>query len=257
MHAHLDRAPAVPSPARTAAPAAETTGRRAARLVAPLALFDGVPPEDVDVAFADAVVVPMPAGTVVFEAGQPAYMLYVVVDGRVRLTVGQGASGRHLATMTRGDTMGLAALQPDDQYPVTAVALDDALLVGLPAASVQHTLRVQPAVAARLIGDVGAKLARFVRELGGQCHRTARARVARMLLDLHRDAPDGAGDLGYDEPKRTIASRLSMTPETLSRELHALAELGLIESRRTRFRVLDAAGLARVADDAAAAPAQA
>ena len=40
-----------------------------------------------------------------------------------------------------------------------------------------------------------------------------------------------------------------MTPETLSRELHALAELGTIESRRTRFRVLDAAALANAAED--------
>ena len=108
-----------------------------------------------------------------------------------------------------------------------------------------------PAIGARLVGDMGAKLARFVRDIGGFTQRTARARVARLLYDLHRDAADGA-EIAFGEPKRMIASRLAMTPETLSRELHALAAAGLIDSRRTRFRVLDEAGLARAAEDAVA-----
>ena len=251
MHLNLDRARPASASARAAPVAGEPPGRRAARLLRHLPLFDGVLDEDAPAPFDDAVVVSSPAGTALFEAGEAAAMLYVVVYGQVRLMLGHGPSARVLAVMGRGDTIGLAALLRGDLYPVSAAVAEDALLVGLPAATVQRLMASHPTIAARLVGDMGAKLARFVRDIGGFTQRTARARVARMLLDLHRAAPDDSGELGYDEPKRAIASRLAMTPETLSRELHALAAQGLIDSRRTRFRVLDAAGLARVAEDAA------
>jgi CRP-like cAMP-binding protein len=232
-------------------PPGEPDVRLAARLLCRLPLFDGVLDEQTVAPIAGAVVLSVPAGTVLFEAGRPAETLYVVVEGRVRLTLGRWPGARILAVMGRGDTIGLAALLRGDLYPVTAVVADDAQLVGLPAATIQRLLAEHPAIAARLIGDMGAKLARFVRDIGGFTQRTARARVARLLCDLHRDLPTDP-DIGFGEPKRLIASRLAMTPETLSRELHALAAAGLIESRRTRFRVLDAEGLARAAEDALA-----
>ena len=254
MHLSLDRA-GIPG----AAPplAAEAAGDRrqahAVRLLRQLPLFDGVLPAAAESAFADATVLTRDAGTVLFEAGTPAETLYVVAVGRVRLTFGAGpdtGGSRLLGVLGRGDTVGLAALLRGDLYPVTAVVVDDALLVALPAACVQRLMTDHPVIAARLVGDMGAKLARFVRDIGGFTQRSARARVARLLFDLHRSVGDAdTAEIVFGEPKRTIASRLAMTPETLSRELHALAESGLIESRRTRFRVLDAAGLARAADD--------
>lgn len=255
MHLFLDRAG---TPGAVPPLAAQAVGDRqqahAVRLLRQLPLFEGVLSTEAETAFADATVLTRDAGTVLFEAGMPAETLYVVAVGRIRLSFGGGpdtGGSRLLGVLGRGDTIGLAALLRGDLYPVTAVVVDDALLVSLPAACVQRLMVDHPTIAARLVGDMGAKLARFVRDIGGFTQRSARARVARLLNDLHRsvgEAPDAA-EIAFGEPKRTIASRLAMTPETLSRELHALVESGLIESRRTRFRVLDAAGLARAADE--------
>lgn len=254
MHGQLDRVRPARSSLRRIPPSDEAPALRALRLLRPLPLFDGVLGDETEPAFTEAVVVSAPTGTVLFEAGQPGSMLYVVVSGRVRLLLGQGPAARVLAVMGRGDTIGLAALLRGDLYPVTAVIGEDALLVGLPADSVQRLMVERPAIAARLVGDLGAKLARLVRDIGGFTQRTARARVARMLLDRHHAAGPHEAEIAYSEPKRAIASRLAMTPETLSRELHALAAQGLIDSRRTRFRVLDAAGLAQAADDSVPSP---
>jgi CRP-like cAMP-binding protein len=252
MHLDLERGRAAAPPThRAGASAAESSGTRAVRLLRHLPLFEGALAEGGEGPFADSTVGSAAAGTVLFDAGEPAAMLYVVVYGRVRLMLGRGASARVLAVMGRGDTIGLAALLRGDLYPVTAIVAEDALMVGLPASAVQRMMAEHPAVAARLVGDMGAKLARFVRDIGGFTQRSARARVARMLAELHRSSGTDDTEIAFHEPKRAIASRLAMTPETLSRELHALAAQGLIESRRTRFRVLDADGLARAAEDGA------
>lgn len=260
MHLSLDRAglPGAAPPLAVQA-AGDRQQAHAVRLLRQLPLFDGVLPATADAAFADATVLTCAAGTVLFEAGTPAETLYLVAIGRVRLTFGGApdtGGSRQLGVLGRGDTIGQAALLKGDLYPVSAVVVDDALLVALPAACVQRLMVDHPAIAARLVGDMGVKLARYVRDIGGFSQRSARARVARLLSDLHRSAGQTteAVDISFGEPKREIASRLAMTPETLSRELHALAESGCIESRRTRFRVLDAAGLARAADDTAPPP---
>jgi len=256
MHAQIDRdgSSAMP-PGQAAESVGESPGLRIVRLLRHLPLFEGSIDDDAAAGvLGDATVLTASAGTVLFEAGEAAAVLYVIVYGRVRLSLAHGGSSRVLATMVRGDTIGLAALLRDDVYPVSAAVLEDAMLVALPAAAVRRLMAEQPRIAARLVGDMGAKLARFVRDIGGFTQRPARARVARMLCELYRTAPPGASELSYDEPKRAIASRLAMTPETLSRELHALTEQGLIESRRTRVRVLDPDGLARAAEDAVVAP---
>ena len=252
MTPHLADASATTRQIRSGAAPDTSSGRRVLPLLAALPLFDGVPLDAADDPFREAPVLGVPPGTVLFEAGRPATMLYIVVSGRVGTLLGSGPTARPLATAGRGDTIGLAALLRHDVHPVTAVVLDEALLVGLPASTVARLIAERPPIAARLIGDMAAKLARLVGEIGGLAPRSARARVARMLVDVRRDATDADAEIGFAEPKRAIAARLAMTPETLSRELHALAALGLIESRRTRFRVLDATGLARAADDAAA-----
>jgi CRP-like cAMP-binding protein len=253
MHLSLDRAG---TPVAAPPLAAQSVGDRqqahAVRLLRLLPLFEGVLSTEAETAFADATVLTRDAGTVLFEVGMPAETLYVVAVGRIRLSFGGGpdtGGSRLLGVLGRGDTIGLAALLRGDLYPVTAVVVDDALLVSLPAACVQRLMVDHPMIAARLVGDMGAKLARFVRDIGGFTQGTARARVARLLLDLAREADEAGAEVAFIESKRAIASRLAMTPETLSRELHALVESGLIESRRTRFRVLDAAGLARAADE--------
>jgi CRP-like cAMP-binding protein len=253
MHVRLDRPPfAAVAPPEAAAPG-EPLARRAARLLSGLPLFDGVPEASFEAPLYGASVLSAPVGTVLFRAGEPAGVLYVVIDGRVRLTLGRPPTARVLTTLGRGDTIGLAALLRSDVYPVNAGVVEAAVLVGLPAETIRHAIDAHPLLAARLIGDMGAKLARYVRDIGGFTQRTARSRVARLLCELAREAPKGCTEIVFDEPKRLIASRLAMTPETLSRELHALATQGLIDSQRTRFRVLDAAALAEAAEAAEAA----
>jgi CRP/FNR family transcriptional regulator, dissimilatory nitrate respiration regulator len=243
--------PAVPGIAGLAALPAQSGAERArcttygGQLISQLPLFQGVAPAELDGVCGDASVLRVPAGATVFVAGEPADGLYVVVLGRVRLNLGSGANSRVIAVMERGDCIGLAVLLQRGTYPVTATAAEDSLLVRVPATTVQRVMAEVPALASRLIGDMASKLAGFVKDIGGYTQRSARARVASLLLDMRRDTPQDVAEVAFREPKRLVASRLAMTPETLSRELGGLAAEGAIESHRNRFRLLDRAALER------------
>jgi CRP-like cAMP-binding protein len=261
---HLRRDSDAAAEASTAAPPPLPEGVRAGKgaapdrprcatyggqLVSQLPLFSGVGAAELDDVCADASVLRVAANETVFAAGDPAAALYIVVLGRIRLNLGLGAGTRVIALMERGDCIGLAVLLQRGRYPVTAVAAEDSLLVRIPAATVERVMADVPKLASRLVSDMAAKLSNFVKDIGGYTQHSARARVATLLLDLRRDAPDDLNDVGFREPKRLIASRLAMTPETLSRELGALAAEGAIESYRNRFRVVDADALERAATD--------
>jgi len=128
MHLHLDRRrPAGTAPRVAAARAEDPPARRAVGLLRQLPLFEGVLGGEAETALREAQVVEQPAGTVLFTAGEPADRLYVLVDGRVRLMLGQGLSARMLPVLERGDTIGLAALLRGDLYPVGAAVVEHLL----------------------------------------------------------------------------------------------------------------------------------
>jgi len=245
----LVRLPGSEAAGGTRADRPEARTASAASLLGHLPLFEGVRADELERAVVGATVLRPRAGERLFAAGDRADALYVVVSGRVRLHLGLHAHDRVIAVMGRGDCIGLAVLLDDSHYPVSAQVGEDSVVVRIDAATVLETLMAHPLVSVRLIRDMGAKLASFVRDIGGYTQQTARGRVAGMLVDLHRRDDSHSGTITFGEPKRLIASRLAMTPETLSRELHALAELGLIESERTAFRVLDLPALERAAEN--------
>ncbi|MDT4862127.1 transcriptional activator FtrB [compost metagenome] len=65
-----------------------------------------------------------------------------------------------------------------------------------------------------------------------------------MARFLCQEQEAGNGEIRFNVPKRLIASRLGIQPETFSRILHRLMDAGLIAMERRQIRVLDTPSLA-------------
>ena len=65
---------------------------------------------------------------------------------------------------------------------------------------------------------------------------------------LYQSQEDDSGVVTLDVPKRLIASKLGIQPETFSRILHRLIESGMISVQRRRIEILDSQGLAAYQD---------
>ena len=73
----------------------------------------------------------------------------------------------------------------------------------------------------------------------------------RLLLFLMQNIQDKDGNEGVielDIPKRTLASLLSIQPETFSRLLKKLAKEGLIEEKRGHIRIVNIDALYAASD---------
>jgi len=93
-----------------------------------------------------------------------------------------------------------------------------------------------------------AVLAEQVQELSLRTHELMHKDAdSRLAAWLHRHLEGAQTQLHLRERKRDIAAQLGMSPETLSRKMRQLSHLGLIEVRGYQVRVLDSAGLERLA----------
>lgn len=90
------------------------------------------------------------AGGTVFEAGEPAEALYIVLSGCVRVLENASGEQREVAELGPGDYFGENALLHEVTHSKTAVVSEDTELLVLPKGSFQPLLESHPDLAARL-----------------------------------------------------------------------------------------------------------
>jgi CRP/FNR family transcriptional regulator, dissimilatory nitrate respiration regulator len=179
-------------------------------------------------------------GRVLCEKGQTTQGFYVVVSGRVKLSIlsAEGAE-RVLDIVLPGGTFAEAAAFLDAPCPLHAVALSDSRLVFVDLPRVREAIARWPEVASLMLAMVARRTLRLTADLEACCLHSASQRVAGFLLrEATADAvlPDRA-QITLPAAKTVIASRLNLSAETFSRELHGLAHRGLVEVARREIRI--------------------
>jgi N-acyl-L-homoserine lactone synthetase len=99
------------------------------------------------------------AGEVIFRQGDEAHDAYVVVDGEVEVQVTHGDRTATLATVKEGEVFGELALLVDTPRSATVRAVTDVDLMVLGREAFQSQLQSNPAIARRLLGILGRRLA--------------------------------------------------------------------------------------------------
>jgi CRP-like cAMP-binding protein len=167
-------------------PNAWDAARRGA-LLATTRLFAGLPPDVLAAVAGRCRPRRIRRGAVVVLAGDPAEAVHIVATGRVKL-VQEAEDGRAaiLRLARPGEPLDLAAGWDEAREPATAIALDDGVVLRLPAADFEALVAGYPAVALAVVRELAARLrdaeAR-VREL--QTERVDQ-RIARTLLRVRK-----------------------------------------------------------------------
>lgn len=195
-------------------------------------------------------------GVQLFEAGAPARQFFLVTFGQIKLTrLAPNGNEKVIEVITPGNTFAEALMFSDTPtYPVTATALGRCELIAIDNSAFTALLRESVDTCFRMMSDMSQRLHRMIKEIDDLTLQSAIGRVAGYLIGKSTLEGKTHELIELDLPKGIIASRLSITPETLSRILSSFSTQGMINVSGSRIAILDRDALLALARSAATTP---
>lgn len=189
-------------------------------------------------------------GEMLFQKGDLPRGFFLILAGQVKLAF-PSVQGNEKVVEILGprQTFGEAVMFMDRPYPIFAEALVESLLLHISNATVVDLLSRDLTFARKLLAGMSIRLHSLIQDVESYSLRSSTQRVIGYLLQLAGDASgEAAGkevEIGLPTSKQIIASRLNLTPETLSRVFHDLTERGLIRVSGKQITIVDGAELSR------------
>jgi CRP/FNR family transcriptional activator FtrB len=182
--------------------------------------------------------------TLITEGDLPDF-LHIVVDGSVEMFSAHDGHETTIDIMRPVTTFILAAVIRDDVYLKSARTLTSAQILMIPAKTVRDVFGRDAAFARAIVNELAERYRSVVRSLKNEKLRSSAERLANWILRASAQQGNNSSiELTFD--KRTLASRLGMTPENLSRNLALLSKYGVKSSGRD-IHIEDAAALEQFA----------
>jgi len=200
-------------------------------LVRDLALFRDMAPAHFDALVAAAFLQKFPQHVTLLREGEAPDFLHVIVEGSVELFAESGGRETTVEIIRPVATFVLAAVIRDEVYLKSARTLTPSQILMIPAEAVRGVFSRDASFARAIVTELALRYRDVVRSLKDHKLRTSAERLANWILETDR-AQGGSGRIVLPHDKRTLASRLGMTPENLSRSLANLAAHGVAGSGR-------------------------
>lgn len=202
-------------------------------LLARLPLFQELTPEQVAHIAARTREKRLSKGEMLFQKGDPSRGFYVIVFGQLKLAFPSSTGNEKVVDILGPkQSFGEAVMFMDRPYPVFAEAISDTLLLHVAKDAVFELLANDPSFARHMLAGLSMRLHSLVQDVESYSLRSSAQRVIGYLLqhcpNEGNGQCEGRIDITLPTSKQIIASRLNLTPETLSRIFHDLADADLI-----------------------------
>jgi CRP-like cAMP-binding protein len=176
----------------------------------------------------------------IFNKGDLPEGMHVVVMGQVKLTLPTSQGVEKVVHMSGpGSTFGEAAVFLDKPYPVTAQATAETLLVLVPKRRLMEILDSSPMLCRKMLASLSVRLHELLGDMETCMLRGSVQRVVCFLVQAAPSNDDGPFEIHLPSSKQTLASKLNLAPETLSRVLGQLSDASLVQVKGRTIRVLD------------------
>lgn len=184
-------------------------------------------------------------------------MVYFVVAGKVRVSAYSG-SGRELSfrDLPEGSTFGELSAIDGEPRSADVQALTACTIACLPPRAFREVLDAYPQVMERTMRQMVATIRSLSERLFELSTLGVQNRVHAEVLRLAKEAGAGRGraEIRPSPPHDDIAKRISTTREAVTKELSAMARLGLVAKGRGALVVPDVERLERHVADVLQSP---
>lgn len=187
-----------------------------------------------------------------YQSGDPTDHVYFVKQGHLKICR-RGRFGQKitLAILSPGEVFGELALSAGEVHEQEVEALETSLICSIAAKDFQALLDLKPALAFRVIQNLGEQKRMLERKIASLVFKDVPARLAEALLGL----ADGCGQPCAHHLARELvitqqdlADLIGATRQVVNATLKQFQRRGLIDSRRHCICVADPDGLRGVAE---------
>ena len=207
--------------------------------------FGGLPLGERKAMLAAAEVVPVHAGEMLYRKGDPAGGFFGVLSGAFKVsTVGEDGREGILSVVEQGNWFGEASLLDGQVRPHDATAMQACEVLVISPIAFARLMR-RNAFACAMAGLLCGRVRVLYGLVEDAMLRSTATRVARRLLVLCRGdatmAPDARASVAVSQ--EALAMMLGITRQTLSKELKALVQAGVLVLGYGRIDIVSLAAL--------------
>ncbi len=215
-------------------------------------LFNQLSADRVDQLLARSRLVEMEEGEYLVQQSAPATEFFLVLSGEIKLAASSSTGQEKiLHIITPGQTFAeVLVFLGKPRYPASVEALSRARVIAFPSDIYRSLLSESIDACFGLLGEYALRNRQLVGEIEALTLYNATFRVVQYLLKEIPEEQSGAASVKLKAPKNVIASRLAITPETLSRILSKLKRDGIITVSDKQVTVHDIGWLRRFAHEA-------
>lgn len=170
-------------------------------------------------------------GKLLFQQGEEAEAFYVILDGWVKISrISPDGDETVVGIFSRGETFAEAAMFLGGRYPVNAEVISQSRLVRIGAKAFRKMIHDEPDLALAMLASVSKHLKFLVEQIEQIKRLSAPRRIADFLTGLC-GTTHGSCVVTLPYEKLLIANRLGMKPESFSRALLQLRDVGVVVKR--------------------------
>ncbi|MEK6243308.1 MAG: Crp/Fnr family transcriptional regulator [Pseudomonadota bacterium] len=188
-------------------------------------------------------------GAVVCRRGERMPGVIALGYGILKLALRRpGSEEKIVRFLGPNDIFGESAAMLGRPCPVDAIALEESMIVIVPAAPLIHLIEIDPKFARNLVFGLADRFLGLLSELEATVQHSSLQRLASYVNSLATpgDVKD-AMVVRLPASKTAVAARLGMTKETMSRALRELSNQRLISVSGREILIVDRRRLAQVA----------
>ncbi len=169
-------------------------------------------------------------GEMLFRKGDFSHGFYIIVYGQIKLAFPSLNTDKVVEVLGAGQSFGEAVMFMEKPYPVYAQALTDTLLLHLSRQVLFQAIEQDPMFAREMLAGLSMRLHTLIQDVESYSLQSGTQRIIGYLLQHENAGTMASNQVEFRLPanKNVIASRLNVSPETLSRVFHALIDANLI-----------------------------
>ncbi|MEJ6493730.1 MAG: Crp/Fnr family transcriptional regulator [Actinomycetes bacterium] len=182
-------------------------------------------------------------GNTLFQEGDPGDRLYVVTEGKIKLSHASG-DGREsvLMVLGPGDMFGELSLFDPGPRTATAIAVTDSQVLGLGNTDLNPWLAGRPEVAQKLLQALAHRLRRTNEAMSDLVFADVPGRVAKALLELGEkfgSKTEAGIYVNHDLTQEELAQLVGASRETVNKALADFVSRGWLKLETRSVELLD------------------